>query len=58
MRHAHRELRRPIDLDLDLGLGIDSIRSIVSDAIADELLMGWAVIAAKRPGERRRRGIA
>ncbi|WP_437760820.1 hypothetical protein [Sorangium sp. So ce1389] len=59
-RHAHRDLRHPIDLDLDLGLGLgtDSIRSIVSDAIADELLMGWAAVAAKRPEEKRRRVIA
>ncbi|MGK3966881.1 hypothetical protein WMF38_22240 [Sorangium sp. So ce118] len=59
-RHAHRDIRHPIDLDLDLNpeLGTDSIRSIVSDAIADELLMGWAVIAAKRPNEKRRRVIA
>ncbi|WP_438028171.1 hypothetical protein [Sorangium sp. So ce233] len=53
-RHAHRDLRHPIDLEL----GTDSIRSIVSDAIADELLMGWAVIAAKRPDEKCRRVIA
>ncbi|XXT14970.1 hypothetical protein WME94_32450 [Sorangium sp. So ce429] len=55
-RHAHRDLRHPIDLEL--GLGTDSIRSIVSDAIADELLMAWAVIAAKRPDEKRQRVIA
>ncbi|WP_437515914.1 hypothetical protein [Sorangium sp. So ce1099] len=60
MSHAHRDLRHPIDLDLDLelGLGTDSIRPIVSDASADELLMGWAVTAAKRPSEKRRRVIA
>ena len=55
-RHAHRDLRHPIDAELDLGA--DSVRSTVSDAIADELLMGWAVLAEKRPNEERRRVIA
>ncbi|WP_434041006.1 MULTISPECIES: hypothetical protein [Sorangium] len=41
-----------------LDLGTDSIRSTVSDAIADALLMGRAVIAAERPNEKRRRVIA
>ncbi|WP_437672374.1 hypothetical protein [Sorangium sp. So ce131] len=61
-RHAHRDHHHPIDLDLDLdpdsGLGTDSIRSIVSGAIADELLMAWAVIGAKRPNEKRQGVIA
>jgi hypothetical protein len=55
-RHAHRDLRHPTDLEL--GLRADSIRSIASNAIADELSMGWAVIAAKRPNGKRRSVIA
>ncbi|KYF70057.1 hypothetical protein BE15_43435 [Sorangium cellulosum] len=41
-----------------LDLGTDSIRSTVPDAVADEPLMGRAVIAAERPNEKRRSVIA